>query len=99
LDSCCWNRLVGLPKTKNEEKPIFDYEIDILRLLEGGEEVENGGGEGENNERGKERERGEGGEGEEKLGEREKKSKESKEKNEKKKEKYIWIKKATGLGI
>jgi hypothetical protein len=98
LDSCCWNRLVGLPKTKNEEKPIFDYEIDILRLLEGGEEVENGGGEGENNERG---EGGEGGEGEgkEKLGEREKKSKESKEKNEKKKEKYIWIKKATGLGI
>jgi hypothetical protein len=98
LDSCCWNRLVGLPKTKNEEKPIFDYEIDILRLLEGGEEVENGGGEGENNERGKEGE-GEEGEGEEKLGEREKKSKESKEKNEKKKEKYIWIKKATGLGI
>ena len=98
MDSCCWNRLVGLPKTKNEEKPIFDYEIDILRLLEGGEEVENGGGEGENNERGKEGE-GEEGEGEEKLGEREKKSKESKEKNEKKKEKYIWIKKATGLGI
>jgi hypothetical protein len=96
LDSCCWNRLVGLPKTKNEEKPIFDYELDILRLLEGGEEVENGGEGGENNERG---EGGEGGEGKEKLGEREKKSKESKEKNEKKKEKYIWIKKATGLGI
>ena len=63
--------------------------MDILRLLEGGEE-------GENNERRKER-----GEeqGKEKLGEREKEGKEGKEERKKKKKKYIWIKKSTGLGI
>lgn len=92
-DLCCWNHIVGLPKKGNEgtEKAIFDYEMDILRLLEGGEE-------GENNERRKEREEG-GGEGKEKLGEREKEGKEGKEEKKKKKKKYIWIKKSTGLGI
>src|SRR5919107_2120658 len=50
-DACCWNHLVGLPKKGEEEKPIFDYGMDILNLLD----VQ--------------------------------------------KKKYIWIKKATGLGI
>ena len=82
---CCWNQIVGLPKKGNEgtKKAIFDYEMDILHLLEGGEE-------GENNERRKEREEG-GGEGKEKLGEREKEGKEGKEERR--------IKKSTGLGI
>jgi hypothetical protein len=90
---CCWNQIVGLPKKGNEgtKKAIFDYEMDILHLLEGGEEWEN-------NERRKEREEG-GGEGKEKLGEREKEGKEGKEERKKKKKKYIWIKKSTGLGI
>jgi hypothetical protein len=41
-DLCCWNQIVGLPKKGNEgtEKAIFDYEMDILRLLEGGEKGE-----------------------------------------------------------
>ena len=37
-DLCCWNHIVGLPKKGNEggtEKPIFDYEMDILKLLDG----------------------------------------------------------------
>ena len=33
-DRCCWNHLVGLPKKGNEEKPIFDFEMDILKLLD-----------------------------------------------------------------
>ena len=50
-DLCCWNHIVGLPKKDKEgEKAIFDYEMDILRLLEGGEQEE-----GENDERGRRR--------------------------------------------
>src|SRR4051812_9774929 len=36
-DLCCWNHIVGLPKkgvNEGEEKAIFDYEMDILKLLD-----------------------------------------------------------------
>jgi hypothetical protein len=72
--------------------------MDILRLLEGGEEGENNERRKESREGGGEEERGEE-QGKEKLGEREKEGKEGKEERKKKKKKYIWIKKSTGLGI
>jgi hypothetical protein len=31
---CCFNHAVGLPRSKEEEKPIFDYEMDLIDLLD-----------------------------------------------------------------
>ncbi|MGI8720555.1 MAG: hypothetical protein ACR2KF_08545 [Nitrososphaeraceae archaeon] len=31
---CCFNHAVGLPKKNGQEKPMFDYELDLIRDLE-----------------------------------------------------------------
>jgi hypothetical protein len=31
--TCCFNHLIGLPEKNNKTYPIFDYELDVIEIL------------------------------------------------------------------